>query len=97
MFLIYFFRFLNYNNHSNKSQIDSFSKHFSLSEDQEKFNLYLRKRQLEEKIQREKIKNELKKSESKKMKELKLNEDKILQRQKEHLFELKKNIKKVRN
>ena len=86
---------LNYNNHSNKSQIDSFSKHFSLSEDQEKFNLYLRKRQLEEKIQREKIKNELKKSESKKMKELKLNEDKILQRQKEHLFELKKKEKEI--
>ena len=62
----------NYNNNSNKSQLDSFSKHFSLSEDQEKFNKYLIKKQQEEKIKREKIENELKRSNSKKTRELAL-------------------------
>ena len=87
----------NYNNNSNKSQIDSFSKHFSLSEDQEKFNKYLIKKQQEEKIKREKIENELKRSNSKKTKEIELNEKKILERQKEHLIELKKKEKEFFN
>ena len=87
----------NYNNNSNKSQLDSFSKHFSLSEDQEKFNKYLIKKQQEEKIKREKIENELKRSNSKKTKEIELSEQKILERQKEHLIELKKKEKEFFN
>ena len=62
----------NYNNNSNKSQLDSFSKHFSLSEAQEKFKKYLIKKQQEEKIKREKIENELKRSSSKKTREIAL-------------------------
>ena len=87
----------NYNNNANKGEIDSYSKHFSLSEDQEKFNIYLIKKQQEEKIQREKIQNELKRSNSKKTKEIELNEKKILERQKEHLIELKKKEKEFFN
>ena len=34
----------NYNNNTNKTELGSFSKHFSLSEDQEKFNKYLLKK-----------------------------------------------------
>jgi len=83
----------NYNNHSNKNEICPYIKHFSLSEDQEKFNKYLIKKQKEEKIKREKIQNELKKSNSKKSKEIKLNEQKLIEKQKEHLKELKKKEK----
>ena len=83
----------NYNNHSNKNEICPYTKHFSLSEDQEKFNKYLIKKQKEEKIKREKIQNELKKSNSKKSKEIKLNEQKLIEKQKEHLKELKKKEK----
>ena len=83
----------NYNNHTNKTEIGSYTKQFSLSEDQEKFNKYLMKKQEEEKLQREKIQNELKRSNSKKNKQIKLNEEKILERQKEHLNELKKKEK----
>ena len=83
----------NYNNHTNKTEIGSYTKQFSLSEDQEKFNKYLMKKQEEEKLKREKIQNELKRSNSKKSKEIKLNEEKILERQKEHLNELKKKEK----
>ena len=83
----------NYNNHTNKTEIGSYTKQFSLSEDQEKFNKYLMKKQEEEKLQREKIQNELKRSNSKKNKQIKLNEEKILEKQKEHLNELKKKEK----
>ena len=83
----------NYNNNSNKNEIGSHTKHFSLSEDQEKFNKYLIKKQKEEKIKREKIQNELKKSNSKKSKEIKLTEQKLIEKQKEHLKELKKKEK----
>ena len=83
----------NYNNHTNKTEIGSYTKQFRLSEDQEKFNKYLMKKQEEEKLQREKIQNELKRSNSKKNKQIKLNEEKILERQKEHLNELKKKEK----
>ena len=82
----------NYNNHTNKTET-GYTKHFSLSEDQEKFNKYLLKKQEEEKLQREKIQNALKRSNSKKSKEIELNEQKILERQKEHLNELKKKEK----
>ena len=82
----------NYNNHTNKTET-GYTKHFSLSEDQEKFNKYLLKKQEEEKLQREKIQNALKRSNSKKNKEIELNEQKILERQKEHLNELKKKEK----
>ena len=82
----------NYNNHTNKTETGC-TKHFSLSEDQEKFNKYLLKKQEEEKLQREKIQNALKRSNSKKSKEIELNEQKILERQKEHLNELKKKEK----
>ena len=87
----------NYNNNANKGEIDSYSKHFSLSEDQEKFNRYLIKKQQEEKIQREKIQNELKRSNSKKTKEIELNEQKIIERQKELLNEMKKKEKEFFN
>ena len=87
----------NYNNHTNKTEIGASTKHFSLSEDQEKFNKYLMKKQEEEKLQREKIQNELKKSNSKKSKQIELNEHKILERQKEHLNELKKKEKDFLN
>ena len=83
----------NYNNHTNKTEIGSYTKQFNLSEDQEKFNKYLMKKQEEEKLQREKIQNELKRSTTKKNKQIKLNEEKILERQKEHLKELKKKEK----
>ena len=83
----------NYNNHTNKNEIGSYTKHFSLSEDQEKYNRYLIKKQKEEKLKREKIQNELKKSNSKKSKEIKLTEQKLLEKQKEHLIELKKKEK----
>ena len=82
----------NYNNHTNKTET-GYTKHFSLSEDQEKFNKYLLKKQEEEKLQREKIQNALKRSNSKKSKEIEINEQKILERQKEHLNELKKKEK----
>ena len=82
----------NYNNHTNKTET-GYTKHFSLSEEQEKFNKYLLKKQEEEKLQREKIQNALKRSNSKKNKEIELNEQKILERQKEHLNELKKKEK----
>ena len=82
----------NYNNHTNKTET-GYTKHFSLSEDQEKFNKYLLKKQEKEKLQREKIQNALKRSNSKKSKEIELNEQKILERQKEHLNELKKKEK----
>ena len=82
----------NYNNHTNKTET-GYTKHFSLSEDQEKFNKYLLKKQEEEKLQREKIQNALKRSNSKKNKEIELNEQKILERQQEHLNELKKKEK----
>ena len=82
----------NYNNHTNKTET-GYTKHFSLSEDQEKFNKYLLKKQEEEKLQREKIQNALKRSNSKKSKEIELKEQKILERQKEHLNELKKKEK----
>ena len=83
----------NYNNHTNKTEIGSYTKQFNLSEDQEKFNKYLMKKQEEEKLQREKIQKELKRSTNKKNKQIKLNEEKILERQKEHLKELKKKEK----
>ena len=83
----------NYNNHTNKTEIGSYTKQFNLSEDQEKFNKYLMKKQEEEKLQREKIQKELKRSTTKKNKQIKLNEEKILERQKEHLKELKKKEK----
>ena len=82
----------NYNNHTNKTET-GYTKHFSLSEEQEKFNKYLLKKHEEEKLQREKIQNALKRSNSKKSKEIELNEQKILERQKEHLNELKKKEK----
>ena len=82
----------NYNNHTNKTET-GYTKHFSLSEDQEKFNKYLLKKQEEEKLQREKIQNALKRSNSKKSKEIEINEQKLLERQKEHLNELKKKEK----
>ena len=82
----------NYNNHTNKTET-GYTKHFSLSEDQEKFNKYLLKKQEEEKLQREKIQNALKRSNSKKSKEIELNEQKILERQKEQLNEIKKKEK----
>ena len=82
----------NYNNHTNKTE-KGYTKHCSLSEDQEKYNKYLLKKQEEEKLQREKIQNALKRSNSKKSKEIELNEQKILERQKEHLNELKKKEK----
>ena len=87
----------NYNNHSNKSELESFTKHFSLSEDQEKFNRYLLKKQKEENLKREKIQNELKILNIKKSKEIELNEKTILERQKEHLNELKKKEKEFLN
>ena len=87
----------NYNNNANKAEIDSFSKHFSLSEDQEKFNKYLIKKQQEENIKREKLQNELKRSNTKKSKEIELNEQKIIERQKEHLNEMKKKEKEFFN
>ena len=87
----------NYNNHSNKSELESFTKHFSLSEDQEKFNRYLLKKQKEENLKREKIQNELKMLNIKKSKEIELNEKTILERQKEHLNELKKKEKEFLN
>ena len=87
----------NYNNHSNKSELESFTKHFSLSEDQEKFNRYLLKKQKEENLKREKIQNELKILNIKKSKEIELNEKTTLERQKEHLNELKKKEKEFLN
>ena len=87
----------NYNNHSNKSELESFTKHFSLSEDQEKFNRYLLKKQKEENLKREKIQNELKMLNIKKSKEIELNEKTTLERQKEHLNELKKKEKEFLN
>ena len=87
----------NYNNNTNKTELGSFSKHFSLSEDQEKFNKYLLKKQKEEKIQREKVQNEMKRSNNKKNKEIKLNEEKLIEKQKEHLNELKKREKEFFN
>ena len=83
----------NYNNHSNKNDLNGHSKHFSLSEDQEKFNNYLRKRQIEEKLQREEIQKKFRKFQDQKNKEIELNENKILKKQKEHLNELKKKEK----
>ena len=87
----------NYNNNSNHKEIGFSTKHFSLSEDQEKFNRYLIKKQQEERIKREKLQKELKRSNSKKSKEIELNEKKILDRQKEHLNELKKKEKEFFN
>ena len=60
----------NYNNHTNNIELDNFSKQFSLSEDQEKFNKYLIKKQQEEQLKREQFQNELKKSNKKKLKKL---------------------------
>ena len=87
----------NYNNHANNHELNSFTKHFSLSEDQEKFNKYLEKKQQEEKLKREKFQNELKKSSEKKTKEIELNEKKIWEKQKEHINELKKKEKDFLN
>ena len=87
----------NYNNNSNHKELGFSTKHFSLSEDQEKFNRYLIKKQQEERIKREKLQKELKRSNSKKSKEIELNEKKILDRQKEHLNELKKKEKEFFN
>ena len=62
-----------------------------------KFNKYLLKKQKEEKIQREKVQNEMKRSNNKKNKEIKLNEEKLIEKQKEHLNELKKREKEFFN
>ena len=87
----------NYNNHTNNIELDNFSKQFSLSEDQEKFNKYLIKKQQEEQLKREQFQNELKKSSEKKTKEIELNEKKIWEKQKEHINELKKKEKEFLN
>ena len=84
-------------NNNNDLLPDNLSKHFCLSEDQERFNKHLQQIQKEEKIKREKMEKDLKISSEKKSREIELKESKKLQRQKIYLEELKNKEKQFFN
>ena len=81
----------NYKNTSrnNNLALDNYKNFFSLSDDQERYNKHLLQMQKEEKIHRTKMEKDLKLSNEKKCKEIELNESRKLERQKNHLEELK--------
>ena len=79
------------NNNSKMLTLDNATKtiHYCLSKDQENFNRHLLEIQKEQNYYRDKALKDLKISNKKKIKELELNENMKIQKQKNHLEELR--------